>query len=383
MGLVVPFSFKSVSALDVFKRVIQEAKKEGYSVGVTSLYDPYNSSVAGLVSRVLRSLDIDTVMFDETSALQRELPLTVAVGGSSSSCRRCVVLEESSGEGSVKVGNNYVLRFELLAENVMELLSEFDIIPRDVKLVMTSAMLWRHTPRSLDKGFTESESALIEKLVKEDVIEVREGPPVMGWTHLGPAEAVRLSIDVLIPDMFMRGLEGGPDVEEVLMKAGLSSGGSKVKHFLAKNSWLAKDLYLAAYGMQWLIDTSGWGGAAASVSNKTYLAWAVQGLIASFPEIRRFLDESADVERRKLITVGGDPMKLSGGVLTKVLRGLGMLAPEGIAGVESGDRIFLPYSLLPRDVRLSLLPKGGLEGGYLAIPAREVNEKLLAGRQLT
>lgn len=364
-----PLTFEGVNPEEVLRRLLSEAKTEGSLVQIITSHDPESAAVAGLVARMLKSSDIDFEIIPDAYEHQISEARVIGVNVSPSSCEGCVILQSASSNSAVRMRFNYLLRYSPLVAGALELVSEFDIVPKDVKALLAAASLWSHTPRIIRGKLNQREESFMKSLMEEGIIEFVEGPPIIGWAYLPKDKAVKYSIDALIPSRFMSDELEQVTAGDIIRELGLGEEDAKTKSFIVKTEWVTKDLFLANYVLQWIMDTTGFGGVCASVINKRYMMWGLYGLVASYKRIKDIVNDtlqSRDQGGKELrqVVVRADPAKVSATVLTKIFEGLGVLGSGGRVIIEWGGKYFVPLSVLSSDERKDLVSRGELLGGY-------------------
>ncbi len=367
-----PLTFEGVNPEEVFRRLLSEAKTEDSLVQVITSHDPESAAVAGLIARILKSSDIDFEILSDAYEHQISDAKVIGVNVSPSSCEGCVILQSASSNSAVRMRFNYLLRYSPLVAGVLELASEFDIVPKDVKILLAVASLWGHTPRIIRGKLNSREESFMKSLMEDGIIEFVEGPPIIGWAYLPKEKAVKYSIDALIPSRFMNDELKQVAADDVIRELGLGEEDAKTRSFIVKTEWVTKDLFLANYVLQWLMDTAGFGSVCASVINKRYMMWGLYGLIHSYEKIKDIVNDVLQFKDQgkepiKQVVARADPTKVSATVLTKIFEGLRVLDLGGRVVIEWGGKYFVPLSILSSDERKDLVSRGKLIGGYAAL----------------
>ena len=365
-----PLNVRSLPAEDVFRNFLQEVKEKHERIRIITAPDPQSSSVAGLISRLLKTSEIEFELVSELNAPQY-LAETRIIGINipSKSCNNCLIFESGGSNLTFKVGNNYLFRYIVLTKGIIELISEFDIVPKEVKAILAATSLVNHLPRLKKGKLSEEESLFLRSLVDEGVLSLVKGPPIINWGVSPVAEAVRFSIDVLLPSKFMNKEVGKIDANSISAELGIPKESLVTNNYIIKPEIGIKDLYMASYVSLYFSDTIGPEGLASSLINTGFWSWGCYRLTQMYPLIKSILEsmENNRVEKKNgYLLIKGDPSRVSASVISKVIEGISNKAKLR-ASLEWRGKYYIPISFLSRSERQFYLSKGELWRGYFRI----------------
>ncbi len=370
-----PFTFEGVNVEEVFRRTVSKARTDKRVVRIVMAHEPEAAVTAGLLAKVLRASDVEfefvTDLFkpvlDDAQVIGVNMPVSLFEGS--------VLFQSSTSTVFTRVGFNYVFKYASLALGVLDLVSEFELITKDFKLTLAAAVLAEHTPR-LEKGRLNSkEEELMSRLKDDGLIDVVEGPPIMGWNSVGPRKAIRTSIDVLVPSTFLKNEPRDVRPEEIASELGIKPEEFKDREYVVKTQWVAKDLMLAAYALDWMSDVTGAESAALSMLNQSYIRWGVAGLFLSLPDLRKVINNLPEYRRVRLgdltwvIVNDVNPRRFSAVVAWKALRSSKLVkgSKEALA-LEHNNEYFVSARILPQAARIKLAERGiPVTGGYYMV----------------
>ncbi|MCD6324296.1 MAG: hypothetical protein J7L55_04220, partial [Desulfurococcales archaeon] len=244
---------------------------------------------------------------------------------------------------------------------------EFNITPPEVKGKVFSSMLTEHLPRALKGGLKDDEKEFAASLVKEGVLVKVDTPPIINWLNLPRQDAVRLSIDVLLPKYFLGEVE---EIREDELTEELRNyvGGGGGDAYYVKEQGFSSDAYLNAYVALTITDMWGPEGLAGSIISTKAWGWFTEFLVSTYPVIKevvaRALTEGLD-EVGGFKVVKADPRRVSGSVLRSVLQGLRVLGGEKLV-LEDAGKYYLPIATVGVE-ELSTAEHEGVVKGYLKV----------------
>jgi hypothetical protein len=229
--------------------------------------------------------------------------------------------------------------------------SEFDIVPAEVKGMLVASMLALHTPRILGRELNSAEKEFIKQLSAEGVLSVVKAPPIINWLNLPKEEAVRLSIDVLLPKMFMAEVDT-VDEESISKELGLAPDKLLNDNYYLKTGGMNLDLYLLSYVAYWLSDMLGSEGLASAVITPRFWDWGLYGLTRAYRSMKDVLNLvfSQGLEKKgNYAIVKANPKEISLSVLTKIFVGLRLIDERTILTSEWGGNYYVPIAVLGKD----------------------------------
>ena len=370
-----PFTFEGVNVEEVFRRAVSKAKTEKRVVKITMAHDPEAAVAAGLIAKVLRASDLEFEFLTDLFKLVLDDAQTIGVNMPANIFEGSILFQSSTSTVFTRVGFNYVFKYASLALGVLDLVSEFELITKDFKLTLAAAVLAKHTPR-LEKGELNSkEEELMRRLKEEGLIEVVEAPPIIGWSSVGPEKAVRTSIDVLIPSLFLKEALKEVKPENIASELGIKPEEFKDREYVVKTQWVAKDLMLVAYTLDWMSDVAGSESIALSMLNQSYVRWGTAGLLSSFPNLRKLISRLSEYRKMKfgnrtyVIVDDVNPRRFSAVVAWKALRSSKLIKdPTEVLVLEHGNEYYVSARTVPQTARIKLAERGvAVIGGYYVV----------------
>jgi len=371
----VPFTFEGVNVEEVFRRTVSKAKTDKRAVRIVMAHDPEAAVTAGLIAKVLRASDLEfeflTDLFkpvlDDAQVIGINMPANIFEGS--------ILFQSSTSTVFTRVGFNYVFKYASLALGVLDLVSEFELITTDFKLTLAAAVLAKHTPRLEGGGLNSKERELMNRLKDEGLIDVVEAPPIMGWSSVGPERAVKTSIDVLVPSLFLKKEAKEIKPENIASELGIKPEEFKDKEYIVKTQWIAKDLMFAAYALDWMCDVAGSESIALSMLNQSYIRWGAVGLLSSFPDLRKIIGRLPEYRRTRLgsrtyvIVDDVNPRRFSVVVAWKALRSSKLIRdPNEVLVLEHGNEYYVSARTIPQVARIKLAERGVVAiGGYYVV----------------
>lgn len=370
-----PFTFEGVNVEEVFRRTVSKAKTDKRAVRIVMAHDPEAAVTAGLIAKVLRASDLEfeflTDLFkpvlDDAQVIGINMPANIFEGS--------ILFQSSTSTVFTRVGFNYVFKYASLALGVLDLVSEFELITTDFKLTLAAAVLAKHTPRLEGGGLNSKERELMNRLKDEGLIDVVEAPPIMGWSSVGPERAVKTSIDVLVPSLFLKKEAKEIKPENIASELGIKPEEFKDKEYIVKTQWIAKDLMFAAYALDWMCDVAGSESIALSMLNQSYIRWGAVGLLSSFPDLRKIIGRLPEYRRTRLgsrtyvIVDDVNPRRFSVVVAWKALRSSKLIRdPNEALVLEHGNEYYVSARTIPQVARIKLAERGVVAiGGYYVV----------------
>lgn len=370
-----PFTFEGVNVEEVFRRTVSKAKTDKRAVRIVMAHDPEAAVTAGLIAKVLRASDLEfeflTDLFkpvlDDAQVIGVNMPANIFEGS--------VLFQSSTSTVFTRVGFNYVFKYASLASGVFDLVSEFELITTDFKLTLAAAVLAKHTPRLEKGGLNSKEEELMSRLKEEGLIDVVEAPPIMGWSSVGPERAVRTSIDVLIPSLFLKEEPKEVKPEDIAPELGIKPEEFKDKEYVVKTQWIAKDLMFAAYTLEWMSDVAGSESIALSMLNQSYVRWGAVGLLSSLSDLRKLINRLSEYRRMRLgsrtyvIVDDVNPRRFSVVVAWKALRSSKLIKdPNEVLVLEHSNEYYVSARTIPQTARIKLAERGvAVVGGYYVV----------------
>jgi len=373
-----PLNFGSNNALDLFRDFLENVKETENYVRVVIDYSVESAIAGGLLCKALKELDI---MFELINNLM-EIPIDetrqflintkVSSGGSA------LALAATSTSVVRKTSTGYVIGAPVLEEVLLNIISDYVIIPKEVKYLLASSVLARHTPRLVKRKLSASEEKFLGKLEDDDLIKKVIGPMIMGWNYLKPEVAVKYSVDLLVPKYFMRDLANEISDEVIANELGLPREQITGNNYIIRQEWYVKDLYYLAYLLMCIVDENGVEVLAATVLNPGAMVWYALKMYEYLRRLRTALDEflAGDWESRGKYRVMHmeDPPPLT--MLTKVLQNLGKLGRDEVIANELAGKVHVPIQMLSQKSREILRTEAKVVGGYAIFPSTDVLSKV-------
>jgi len=366
----VPFNFESIRPDEVFREFLQAVRREGSLVRVITAPDPVSAGVAGLIARLLKSIELDFELSTSIKALpkigdERVIGINIPVKG----CAECILIEEGSSNSFFKAGSNKILRYALIQKGVHDLVSEFGIVTKRVKSLLAATLITKYIPR-LRRGEVKGlELDYLRELCREGVLKEVKTPPIIGWGILPDTEAVKLSIDALIPEFFMSSDLRSISLDDISRGLGIPKGELMWRNFRIETDLGIDEIYLAGYTALYLMDTLGFEGLSSSYINTRFWRWGVYWVGLHRKLLKSLIGSirSGDAEvTNQYLVVKADPSKTSATLIQKVLEGVFKdLKYKGVV-LEWGGNYYIPQGLI-RSERINVGEglKSGLWRGYL------------------
>ncbi len=362
-----PLGFEGVNAEEALRRVIQETREEGRPLRILVFPDPVSAAIGGLVARILKVSELPFELVTYPFASEVTDLKTVGINVPSNACNECIILQQSSMNASVRAKRNILIRSKCLPATAIEILSEFSIFPPEVKGKIFSVMLSQHLPRALKGELSSAEEEFADSLSNEGILTKVKTPPIINWALLPPEDALRLSIDVLLPKFFM----GEPsEVSEEELNEELSKyvGRLNVTSYYVKENGFVSDAFLNAYVALTMSDFWGLEGVAVSMINVKVWGWFARDLTLVYPLLKELVATAINKGVEKMgdfRVIKADPLSVPGSVLKKILQGLKLMGKEELL-LEHGGKYYLPLAIA--DVKtLEVYEPQSMVRGYVVL----------------
>ncbi len=354
-------------ALDELLEYYRASKKP---VSIAVSYDLRSAVSAGILVKVLRDLRMDFSIHTLPEVTLREREKIISFGTQLSDCNSCMFFLEGSSEVAYASGSNYIIKYPVLPIGTAKLLEEYTLVSKELKYLIASAIYSSYTPRLLSREMRKEDAEFLASMREEGLITMRKTLKVIGWDYMSPADAVRYSIDALIPKYFQEEVEGGVSEDEVIRELGDSKEEAEGIAYIINEPWFYRDITEGSYALEFLADLQGLEAVISSVATPSLILWAT----LEFRESLRKLKEALKTARGGGITPAGKFKSVEldefypPTVLTKVLRGLKLVGPQEVVGVRCGEHLHLPLLLLAPNLRRELLSRGAVvKGGVLLL----------------
>ncbi|MCD6428144.1 MAG: hypothetical protein J7L12_00835 [Desulfurococcales archaeon] len=373
-----PLDFRGSNASDVFREFIEDTKETENYVRVIIDYSIESAVLGGLLCKALREFEIGfeliNNLFEIPLDATRQLLINTKAGKGGSS----LALMSSSINTVRKTSLGYIIESPVLEEKLLDVISEYVIVPREIKYMLASSILARHTPRILRGELSQNEEEFINKLEDENLIRKVRGPMIIGWGYLQPEEAVKYSVDLLIPRYFMRETSGEVSDDTIARELGVSKERIVGTNYVIKQDWCIKDLYYLAYTMMCIVDEEGIEGLVAAVLNPSTMVWHALKMYEYLGKLRAAIDEylAGNWESKGKFKVMHlkNPPPLS--MLTRVLQGIGRMGQDEVVVNEAGGKVSVPLQVLTRRGREELRTRAVIEKGYAVLSSADVLSKV-------
>ena len=373
-----PLDFRGSNASDVFREFIEDTKETENYVRVIIDYSIESAVLGGLLCKALREFEIGfeliNNLFEIPLDATRQLLINTKAGKGGSS----LALMSSSINTVRKTSLGYIIESPVLEEKLLDVISEYVIVPREIKYMLASSILARHTPRILRGELSQNEEEFINKLEDENLIRKVRGPMIIGWGHLQLEEAVKYSVDLLIPRYFMRETSGEVSDDTIARELGVSKERIVGTNYVIKQDWCIKDLYYLAYTMMCIVDEEGIEGLVATVLNPSTMVWHALKMYEYLGKLRAAIDEylAGNWESKGKFKVMHlkNPPPLS--MLTRVLQGIGRMGQDEVVVNEAGGKVSVPLQVLTRRGREELRTRAVIEKGYAVLSSADVLSKV-------
>ena len=373
-----PLSFHSSNTSDIFRDFIEGIKESENYVRVIIDYSLESAVVGGLLCKALREFDIAFELINDLLEIPiddtKQFLINTEVGRGGSAL--ALMTSNTNAVRRTRVG--YVVGAPVLEEKLLDVISEYIIVPREIKYLLASSILAKHTPRLLRGKLSLNEEKFISKLEKENLIKKVIGPMIIGWEYLGPEVAVRFSMDLLVLKFFMRDVSEEVSEDIIAKELGVSKEEIIGSNYIIKHDWCIKDLYYLAYLLMCIVDEDGVEGLIAAVLNPSTIVWHALRMYEYLRKLRVAIDEflvgNWEAEGKFKVMHIKDPPPLS--MLTKILQGLGKIRYDEVVINELAGKVIIPLQVLSRRSRGELRTRAKVEGGYAILSSTDVLSKV-------
>ena len=373
-----PLDFRGSNASDVFREFIEDTKGSENYVRIIIDYSIESAVIGGLLCKALREFEIGFELINDLLENPLDATRQFLINTKADKGGNALALMSSNINTVRKTSLGYVIESPVLEEKLLDVISEYIIVPREIKYMLASSILARHTPRILRGELSQNEEEFINKLEDENLIKKIKGPMIIGWGYLQPEEAVKYSVDLLIPRYFMRDTSGKLSDDVVAKELGVSKEKIVGTNYMIKQDWCIKDLYYLAYTMMCVVDEEGIEGLVAAVLNPSTMVWHALKMYEYLGKLKTAIDEflAGNWESKgkfKVMHVKNPP-PLS--MLTKVLQGMGKIGQDEVVVNETGGKVSVPLQVLTRKGREELRTRAVIEKGYAILSSADVLSKV-------
>jgi len=373
-----PLDFRGSNASDVFREFIEDTKGSENYVRIIIDYSIESAVIGGLLCKALREFEIGFELINDLLENPLDATRQFLINTKADKGGNALALMSSNINTVRKTSLGYVIESPVLEEKLLDVISEYIIVPREIKYMLASSILARHTPRILRGELSQNEEEFINKLEDENLIKKIKGPMIIGWGYLQPEEAVKYSVDLLIPRYFMRDTSGELSDDVVAKELGVSKEKIVGTNYMIKQDWCIKDLYYLAYTMMCVVDEEGIEGLVAAVLNPSTMVWHALKMYEYLGKLKTAIDEflAGNWESKgkfKVMHVKNPP-PLS--MLTKVLQGMGKIGQDEVVVNETGGKVSVPLQVLTRKGREELRTRAVIEKGYAILSSADVLSKV-------
>ncbi len=373
-----PLDFRGSNASDVFREFIEDAKESDNYVRVIIDYSVESAVIGGLLCKALREFEIGFELINDLLEIPLDATRQFLINTKAGKGGNALALMSSSVNTVRKTSLGYVIESPVLEEKMLDVISEYIIVPREIKYMLASSILARHTPRILRGELSQNEEEFINKLEDENLIKRIKGPMIIGWGYLQPDEAVKYSVDLFIPRFFMRDASGELSDDVIARELGVSKDKIVGTNYMIKQDWCMKDLYYLAYTMMCVVDEVGIEGMVAVVLNPSTIVWHALKMYEYLRKLKAAIDEylAGNWESKGKFKVMHikNPPPLS--MLTRVLQGIGKIRQDEVVVNETGGKVRVPLQVLTRKGREELRTRAVIEKGYAVLSSADALSKV-------
>jgi len=369
------------NAHGMLRRLIEDIIRSKESFTLIPSYDVESIITAGIVARAFRSLDVNFVIAGEE--LKDRFKERVIGINISLTCKKCVQVNESPRESVERTKETTIIRLKVISDAFRRILSEYVIIPREIRYLILSSILSKYTPRALTTKIANEHAKIIDEALKEELIVVIPGPQLMGWGITHVTNSLKYSIDIIIPKYFLsdiRVLDVKLSNEELVALTGLSTDALMGNNYVIKDNWVVRDLMHLAYILIHAIDTLGVNASILAV-NPARITWIAQEFMNSLVYVKKVLDlimnkqyeRVGKVIRVHLVNIPISKISLS--VLSKIVRGLRILSRDELLALMTNSYTYVSLQEIKPELRSLIISKAAkILGGYVALKEEEFLE---------
>ena len=373
-----PLDFRGSNASDVFREFIEDTKGSENYVRIIIDYSIESAVIGGLLCKALREFEIGFELINDLLENPLDATRQFLINTKADKGGNALALMSSNINTVRKTSLGYVIESPVLEEKLLDVISEYIIVPREIKYMLASSILARHTPRILRGELSKNEEEFINKLEDENLIRKIKGLMIIGWGCLQPEEAVKYSIDLLIPKYFMRDTSSKLSDDVIAKELGVSKEKIVGTNYMIKQDWCIKDLYYLAYTLMCVVDEEGIEGLVAAVLNPSTMVWHALKMYEYLGKLKVAIDEylAGNWESKGKFKVMHikDPPPLS--MLTRVLQGIGKIRQDEVVVNETRGKVSVPLQVLTRKDREELRTRAVIEKGYAVLPSADVLSKV-------
>ncbi|PUA33486.1 MAG: hypothetical protein B7O98_03455 [Zestosphaera tikiterensis] len=370
-----PQASEKLTPSEVIHRFIDEVKETKKLVRIVTSYDLESLTASAMLGKMLKHLEIP---FEVLPDYER-IPLTpdakvIGINIPASECDECLILQTSTTESVSKVRYNVVLRYTSLLPGVLDLISEFTPVSKEMKALVLASILSKYLPRVKAPALNERDRNFLEVLSNDGVVEISKNLTLIGVSYLPPQTALLYSLDLFIPSKYL-----SENIENALSKVSkdfnIPSDKLREEVYLTKFDFFSKDIHMVTYMLLWLTDVKGFHGLLTSLFNNALLRYEYMRFLSDIKYLRDVVDliinsRGQTIKNVKNIpVVNVEPTKASSNVLYRILSALNIINQnKGFLAFESFGKYYVPLSALNTSKRQSLIQKGAaVVGGYLEL----------------
>jgi len=373
----VPLDIAKANPNEVLRNFIEGVRGLKDGVKVVLGYDIESILTAGMIIKALRGQDtpFEVINAVEASRNLYEVNNVVSINADLVTCKGCINLQTSESDSAIRRASSYILRYRLLADSVRQVLSEYVIMPKELRYLIMASLISKHTPRLLSGELSEVERDFVNKLVSEGLLDVVRAPQLIGWVYATPAEAAKYSVDIMVPDFFMsEEVPSDLDVSHIVKALGVDRKVIEGPHYLIKPRWFVKDIHLLSYILTWAIDVEGPEVLPLTVLNTNHLIWYGIGYMRGLGLLRSLVDTVRRGSHKKIgrmLIIDIDAIEgFSLTVAGKALRGSKLISSNDLVLGKVGDDVYIPVQAVTKKLLIGLLKHDtDLHRGYIVIKA--------------
>lgn len=339
---------------------------------IVSSFDVESITAGGMLFKAINSMELEVEFLPDYVSSGVEIGTkVVGVNIPHTSCDECLVFQTSNTNQASHLKHNYVIRYTSILPGIMNLLSEFVPISKETKILAASAICSKYIPRLKELRPSEDEREFLNRLGSEGLLESVDAPLVPYSTPT--AYATSIGLDPYVPSAVAK-----ESVSETLATVAatykIPQDRLKLRTHLIKFNWFARDLTTLAYFVTWLLDVKGYEGYISSMISSGHLRKYYLEFMKNIKYMKSCLEPvlSGGVEaaRLKYLAIKGDPTRISASLVGKVLWGFNILDPfKTPVVIEHNGKHYIPLNYLSQNTRRTLVPRYGVQGGYLIVPS--------------
>jgi hypothetical protein len=371
-----PLDFQPVNADEEFIKLIEKIRDEGLHVSLITGYCIHDALIAGTFFKMMNIMDIHSHIFHEYQDAPIEPGVSIIIGYQPIDCQGCFVLMRGNKFTAFRKGTNFILRHPVPQSKTLELVEENMIVTKEIKYLAAVSLLSEHIPRALRSSLDDEEEKFLNSMKDENLLDIKDGPLVIGAETRDPSTALKYSVDIMFPKYFMKDVPENVDLSlKFLIEAiGIKGWKIKGKNYIIKQDWFLKDLYEGIYSMITAADYLGINYVVASVLIPKYIPWFLKLHLSKLKVLADIVDKLTNDRYEKygryIIVRSKELPPLSAATYAAI--GSGLIPEDSIMVADHGGNFHVPLQPLKHREASGLLRQGKIEGGMVVLKSVDV-----------